>query len=113
MPYISLKTNVKLSAEQEISIKEKLGKAIAIIPGKSESWLMISVEDNCHMWFKGKNDSPIAFVEIKSFGAIPSSASEKLTPEICSIMETAGIASACTYVRYEETSVWGWNGSNF
>ena len=41
MPYIKTTTNVSVPADKEQIIKQKLGKAIEIIPGKSERWLMI------------------------------------------------------------------------
>ena len=36
MPFINVKTNVKISRENEVAIKTMLGEAIALIPGKSE-----------------------------------------------------------------------------
>ena len=45
MPFINSKVNVKTTAEQQRELKERLGKAIATIPGKSESWLMVNLED--------------------------------------------------------------------
>ena len=33
MPFINVKTNVKISRENEVAIKTMLGEAIALIPG--------------------------------------------------------------------------------
>lgn len=41
MPYISLKTNHKLTLRQENIIKSKTGELISLIPGKFEKSLMI------------------------------------------------------------------------
>lgn len=114
MPMIQTKTTAAISKEQEIQLKEKLGRAIAILPGKSEQWLMASFEDNCRMYFKGDNSAPLAFVEIKVYGKINPSAADKLTAEICDIFDgVLGISPANVYVKYEEVSMWGWNGGNF
>ena len=43
MPFISTKTNVTVTKEKETQLKERLGQAISIIPGKSESWLMLAI----------------------------------------------------------------------
>lgn len=51
MPFINTKTNIKISNEKEIAIKERLGQAIAVIPGKSESWLMVGFEDEYSLYF--------------------------------------------------------------
>jgi len=114
MPYINTKTNVKLSDEKCESIKTKLGKAIELIPGKSENWLMVSFEDESKLYFKGRNDKPLAFVEVKLFGKASKDAYNKLTDEITNIMNNElNIQPDCIYVKYEEVSTWGWNGSNF
>ena len=39
MPFININTNVSVSKAQETAVKTRLGKAIELIPGKSESWL--------------------------------------------------------------------------
>ena len=58
-----------MSKEKEIALKEKLGQAITILPGKTERWLMLDFRDQCRMYFQGTQEEPIAFVEIKLFGA--------------------------------------------
>ena len=114
MPMIQTKTTVEISKEQELKLKSELGKAIAILPGKSESWLMVSFEDNCRMYFKGSDANPLAFVEVKVFGKINPAAADSLTAKICDIFdEVLGIAPSGVYVKYEEVSMWGWNGGNF
>ena len=114
MPYISTKTNVSISKEKEVKIKSALGKAINILPGKSENWLMLSFEEECSMYFKGESDKNIAFVEVKLFGKSSSDAYDKLTLEITGILNRElQIAPENIYVKYEEVSHWGYNGHNF
>lgn len=114
MPYINTKTTVKIDNEKKEVIKTKLGKAIELIPGKSENWLMVSFDDNSVMYFKGSNEKPLAFVEVKIFGKASEDAYAKLTNAITSILnEELGIQPDCIYVKYEEVSTWGWNGNNF
>lgn len=114
MPYINTKTTVTLNPEKREVIKKKLGKAIEFLPGKSESWLMVSFDDNSIMYFKGSNEKPLAFVEVKTFGKATAEAYRKLTKAITDILkEELGIQSDCIYVKYEEVETWGWNGSNF
>lgn len=114
MPFIDSKVSVSISNEQEIELKSRLGKAISVIPGKSESWLMTGFEDNYHLYFKGDNSKPTAFVEVKVFGGENPSAFSKLTGEITTIFgDVLGIAPDRIYVKYEAVSNWGWNGNNF
>ena len=114
MPFINSKVNVKILPEQEMQLKTKLGKAIELIPGKSESWLMLSFEDECKLYFKGENNCKIAYVEVKVFGAEDKVAFAKMTSAICEIYEEVlGIAPDKIYVKYEAVTNWGWNGMNF
>ncbi len=114
MPYIDSKVSVGISAEQEKELKSRLGQAISLIPGKSESWLMTGFQDNYHLYFKGDNKEPMAFIEVKVFGGENPGAFDKLTAEITKIFgEVLGIAGDHIYIKYEAVSNWGWNGSNF
>ncbi|MDD6022610.1 MAG: phenylpyruvate tautomerase MIF-related protein [Acutalibacteraceae bacterium] len=113
MPFISTKTNTQITKEKEEAVKAKLGKAISAL-GKSEGWLMLEFRDDCRLWFKGKNDRPLAMVEVSLFGAAGRAAYEKMTAEITDILSSElGIAPGDIYVKYEEVENWGWNGSNF
>ena len=62
MPFINSKVSVKTTEEQQKELKTRLGQAISIIPGKSESWLMVNLEDDRKMYFRGDDSEPIAFV---------------------------------------------------
>ena len=114
MPVIDSKVSVNVSKEQEITIKERLGKAILLIPGKSENWLMVGIQDNYHLYFRGDDSQPIAFVEVKIFGGPDKAAFEKMTGEITDIFgDVLGIAPDHMYIRYLASDDWGWNGGNF
>ena len=114
MPYIETKTTARITDEKERILREKLGKAIALIPGKSEEWLMLSFVDGCRMAFRGKCDEDLAMVEVKIFGRASEDAYQALTAAICRILhEELGIAPDHVYVKYEEVSHWGYDGSNF
>jgi phenylpyruvate tautomerase PptA (4-oxalocrotonate tautomerase family) len=114
MPFINSKVSVEMSKEQEENIKTKLGNAISLIPGKSESWLMLGFEDKYSLYFKGIKEAKVAYVEVKIFQKADSSAYDKLTQAICNIYEEElGIPGDKIYITYEEISNWGYNGMNF
>ena len=114
MPCIKLKTNVKIEPEKEEIIKSQLGKMIAVLPGKSEQWLMISLEDECHLYFQGSNQTGIALVEVMLYGKANADAYNKLTALITKLLnQELKISPSNIYVKYDETSFWGWNGNNF
>lgn len=114
MPYIELKTTAKVSDSQADSIKTAFGKAIECFPGKTERWLMVSIEGDKKMWFAGDNGSDSAMVDVSLLGNVDASASEKMTAKLCRIIEEElGVSQDRTYVKYSGYANWGWNGSNF
>ena len=114
MPYIRTTISKEISQENIENIKTKLGQAIALIPGKSESWLMLAFEDNVNMYFKGGCSEEYAYIEVSLFGSTSDAAYDRLTAAISEIInEELGIDRANIYIKYEEAEHWGWNGSNF
>ena len=113
MPFINVKTNASVSKEQADRIKSALGKAITAIPGKSEGWLMVGIEPDSMLWFKG-SDQPAAMTQVSLFGSASSNAMNTLTSNITGILsDSLGIPSDRIYVSYQTTPTWGWTGANF
>ena len=114
MPFINSKVSVPMTGAQKESVKQKLGKAISIIPGKSERWLMLEFADNCDLYFSGDNSKPTAMIEVEVFGSIPDSCLDEMTRSVCDIYEEElRIPKDRIYVKYEGCDKWGWNGGNF
>lgn len=112
MPFINVKTNASISAEKAETIKSKLGLSITAIPGKSEGWLMVALEDNLRLYFRGSDESA-AMVEVSIYGNASDNALSTLTSHITGILtDNLGISSDRIYVSYMSTENWGWNGSN-
>ena len=114
MPMIQTKVSVPLTKDMEKTLKGELGNAISLLPGKSERYLMLSFEDNQRLWFHGENEQPMAFVEVKIYGAADRKAYCALSEKICEIMQNiVNIPPENVYIKYEEVQHWGWNGTNF
>jgi len=112
MPFINVKTNVSVSADKKTAIKSALGNAISIIPGKSETWLMVGIEPEYALYFKG-TDEPAAMVEVSIYGSADSNSLNKLTAEISDIISgELNIPTSRIYVKYSQTPDWGWNRMN-
>lgn len=111
MPFINVKTNKTIPAEQ--SLKAKLGQAITAIPGKSEGWLMIALEPEVKMYFKG-SDEGCAMVQVSIYGSASSAAKQDMTGRVTDILtEELGLKPDRIYVSYTDVPDWGWNGNNF
>lgn len=112
MPYISVKTNKDISGLKE-ELKTQLGQAITAVPGKSEAWLMVEIQDKLDLYFKG-SDAPCVMFDVSIFGSASDSAYDELTKILCSVSnDLLGISSDRTYVKYAEVDHWGYNSFNF
>lgn len=112
MPYIATTSNMSISGRKKEAIKERMGKAIELIPDKTEDWLMLSFRDNVSMYFKGE-DEPCAICEVKLFGSAEEEAYAALTEALTDILrEELNLDPARVYITYQEIDTWGWNGGN-
>jgi len=115
MPYIEVVTNAKLEKASCDKLNEALGKLIEIIPGKTENWLMIHLEDEAKLCFAGDSETPAAIATLKAFGReLSAECYDQLTSamtEKCTAL--LGVSPERFYVEYESTTHWGWNGKNF
>ncbi len=113
MPFAEIKTNVSVSEEKEQRLKAGIAGSVALIPGKTERWLMVNIVPDCSLWFGG-TDGPCAIADIQVFGKLRPSDCEKVTASATELISSVlGIPADRIYVKFGECSLWGWNGSNF
>ena len=113
MPFINVKTNVPVGSDKEKAIKSALGRDITALPGKTENWLMVGLEPECHLWFKG-TDEPAALVDVSVYGGADADAYRALTGKVSALLaEELGLKPDRIYVKYSSTPDWGWTGDNF
>ena len=109
MPYISFKTNHKLTLRQVNTIKSKSGELISLIPGKTEKALMIHMEDDQIMYFKGE-ETPCMMIEINLYKCAEFDDKKKLTEAMIQMIhETTKIEADNIYVIFHEFDHWGLN----
>ena len=113
MPFIDSKITVKVSDEKKEVLKAKLGATMPLL-GKSETYLMVGLNDGYDLWMGGNKLEKGAYISVSLLGDAGSAAYEKMTAAICDILEEElGIPGTAVYVTYHPVSDWGWNGSNF
>ena len=114
MPYIEAKFSCKLDESKVEALKTAFGKAIEAIPCKSESWLMVNIEDAKSIYFKGNKDGDSAYISVAIFGKAAAGDYQALTEILCKkVSDITGVSPSRTYITYSEYDKWGWNGSNF
>lgn len=113
MPFIDSKVTFKISDREKNEIKTELGKLITTL-NKSETYLMVGIEDAYDLWLGGKKLEKGAYVAVSLYGEAPKEAYDRLTGQICELLSTKlGIPGNAIYVTYHPVNDWGWNGKNF
>lgn len=111
MPFIFSKVNIPIGKGKELELKSRLGKAIELVPGKSEAYLMVGFEENCHMYLRGDDKEPMAYIEASIFGNEEHLGYSQLTAEITRIFnDVLGIAPDHVYLNYRDIPGWGVSG---
>jgi hypothetical protein len=113
MPFIRANVSTPVSNEKELAIKSGLGKTIQLIPGKTESGLMVEIVENCTLYLAGNQDNKTAYVKVELRGDLDDEASNNVTHSICELLEKElCIPQNRVYVTYECIRQWGCNGKN-
>ena len=111
MPFIKAKVSCPVTKNQEAELKRRFGKAIELVPGKSEEYLLLEFEDNCSLWLRGEQDEPIAYIEAAIFGNEGHYGYDAFTAEITEAFSAIlGIQPERVYIKYEDIMAWGVSG---
>lgn len=116
MPVIHTYASTPIPEATRDSLKATYGQAIALVPGKSEQWLMCIFDENVPTYHAGTDAQPAAYVTVDVFAreSVDRSVWEKMTPVICDALQRElDIDPTRIYIKYGESSNFGWNGMNF
>ena len=53
MPFIHTQASLPIPPEKEKALARRFGQAISLLPGKNESYLMLSFTENARLYFEG------------------------------------------------------------
>jgi phenylpyruvate tautomerase PptA (4-oxalocrotonate tautomerase family) len=113
MPVLKIQTNCQLPDNCQ-GLLTGLSSATADLLGKSESYVMVSIEYNPVMLFAG-NDQPMAYIELKSIG-LPEDRTSIFAEGLCRLVGThLDINPDRIYIEFSNAKrhLWGWNKTVF
>lgn len=107
MPFIMSKVSVSLNSAQEFQLKSRLGKAMEILPGLSEKYLLAGFESNQHFYLRGDNTQPIAFIEVSIFSNENHVGYEEFSAEVMKIfVNILNISPQNVYIKFADIPCW-------
>ncbi len=112
MPYIDINTTIKIEKQNRDNIKSGLGEIISIIPGKSESVLMIGFNQQIPMYYSGEEKEQCAFIEIKIHGSATPKQKQKVI-ENCFLLfeDSLDMKKEDIFITISEFPIWGFQGN--
>jgi phenylpyruvate tautomerase len=114
MPYCSIRTNVSIERESKQILLKKVSTFIAVLLGKPESYVMISIKPESALIFGG-SDQPAAFVRLKSIG-LSRDRCTVYSEKIGNFLEQElNVPKDRVYIDFTDLDgkMFGWNGKTF
>ena len=112
MPVLQITTNVTIGDADALS--KQASNLVAEILGKSESYVMVNINDNADLVFAGTNE-PCAHLILKSLG-LPESETKAYSEKLCSFVEQQlGVSPSRIYIEFfnPERHMFGWDSRTF
>lgn len=107
MPFVLAKFSTPVSQAQEIALKSGFGQAIGLVPHKSESVLLLEIEQNAHLWLAGDNQ-PAAYIQVSIFANEHHLGYAELTQEITRLIhKTLSIDPERIFIKFDDITAWG------
>ncbi len=111
MPYIAINTSKSLTDTQKEELKTALGEKITVIPGKSESRLMIDISDNHTMYFAGEKRE-LAYIDVRCYKTTEFENKKAFTEVVFNLVQQiTGLPQDAIYLTYSEFENWGTMGT--
>jgi hypothetical protein len=110
MPYISVAISPKLDSSGREKLKTALGRLITIIPGKTESDLIVHIQNTDALYMGGAEVS-CAYIDVRVYTKTTDEAKKGFTHETCAfIAREFGIPVERQYLTISEAENWGYDG---
>ena len=110
MPFVKFTTTKTLTLQQEVSLKKVTGELISIFPNKSEEYLMVHIEDNQVMYFKGKEIECIRIV-VELYRQCDMEYKKEFVKKLMKeVAHITNIPVEQQYLTIKEYDNWGMNG---
>ena len=116
MPFLKIQVSSPSISETSSSALQSDGASIiSQETGKSLDFVMVLVESGAKVSLGGKG-SPVAYIEVKNVGELPSAVTTKLSQRLSALVgRELSIPKDRMYIESQESKRhhWGWDGKTF
>ena len=108
MPYIRLSITKKLTEEQQSELVNGLGEAIAVIPGKDHTGLMVDMEDGKTMFMAGVKQENLVFADVRYYSNFTHQIKKDFTIAVFDVFtRVLGTEKEKMFLTINEYNNWG------
>ena len=112
MPFVRVKTNRTFEPSAELELKTRIGEAISLIPGKSEDFLLLTFEDDMHIWWHGSNEHPVVYIEASAFATEDRKGYPEFTEAVTqAFSEVLQMPAENVYIQFSDIPGWSVGGN--
>ena len=105
MPFVEVKTTVKLDKSQTEKLRDDIRTAITLIPTKTADNMMLQIQSGCDMWM-GDLEKACAFVDIRLYGPSPSESKKEFVEAVLEALKPYGIENNRVYMNIWQRETW-------
>lgn len=105
MPFVEVKTTVKLDKAQTEKLRDDIRTAITLIPQKTADNMMLQIESGCNMWM-GDVEESCTFVDIRLYGPSPLENKKEFVEAVLEALKPYGIESDRVYMNIWQRESW-------
>lgn len=105
MPFVEVKTTVKLDKSQTEKLRDDIRTAITLIPTKTADNMMLQIESGCDMWM-GDVEKSCAFVDIRLYGPSPLENKKEFVEAVLKALHPFGIETDRVYMNIWQRESW-------
>ncbi len=111
MPYIHVSTDAALDQKQKSDLKAMLGQTIELLPGKSEAVLMLRIDEQTQMYFKGEKGN-CAILAVHLYKESPHEAKKVYAKQVLKqFCELTKLPAERVFMNFTEHNDWAGNGA--
>lgn len=112
MPLIAVHTTLTLTPDKREALKNELGQAVVLIPGKTEQVLMVEIIEGVTLYKGGRREGEYAVVDVKCYKQAAFEDNKRFTEAVFGILQRLlGIPETNAYLSITELPTWGTMGS--
>nr|MDD6335770.1 hypothetical protein [bacterium] len=111
MPYVGVTVSKKLADSQKEQLKAALGQAISLIPGKTQSVLMVAILDGQSLYYAGEAQPDCAFVDVRLKGEAEVAYKKSFAQAASRAVKEIGGVEGQVFMTFSCFEQWGSDGT--